>query len=50
MFKVKLSMPEPEGVKLNKKKLCMVTLIKSVEEDRMATMTACYGDSMCEAK
>lgn len=36
-FKVKLEKPEPTGVKISKKNVCMVTLVRSEEEDKMAS-------------
>lgn len=36
IFKVKLDKPEPAGVKISKKNVCLVTLVRSEEEDKMA--------------
>jgi len=36
IFKVKLDKPEPVGVKISKKNVCLVTLLRSEEEDKMA--------------
>lgn len=36
IFKVKLDKPEPNGVKISKKNVCMVTLIRNEEEDKNA--------------
>lgn len=36
IFKVKLEKPEPNGVKISKKNVCLVTLLRSEEEDKMA--------------
>lgn len=36
IFKVKLDKPEPMGVKISKKNVCLVTLIRSEAEDKMA--------------
>lgn len=36
IFKVKLDKPEPNGVKISKKNVCLVTLVKNEEEDKMA--------------
>lgn len=36
IFKVKLDKPEPTGVKISKKNVCLVTLVRSEEEDKMA--------------
>ena len=35
IFKVKLDKPEPAGVKISKKNVCLVTLVKSEDEDKM---------------
>lgn len=35
IFKVKLDKPEPQGVKISKKNVCLVTLVKSEDEDKM---------------
>ena len=34
MFKVKLEKPEPAGVKISKKNVCLVTISKSEEVDK----------------
>jgi hypothetical protein len=34
MFKVKLEKPEPAGVKISKKNVCLVTISKSEEVDQ----------------
>ena len=34
MFKVKLEKPEPNGVKISKKNVCLVTISKSEEVDK----------------
>jgi hypothetical protein len=34
MFKVKLEKPEPAGVKISKKNVCLVTISKSEEIDK----------------
>lgn len=34
MFKVKLEKPEPSGVKISKKNVCLVTISKSEEIDK----------------
>lgn len=36
IFKVKLDKPEPNGVKISKKNVCLVTLVRNDEEDKMA--------------
>lgn len=36
IFKVKLDKPEPNGVKISKKNVCLVTLVRSEEEDKNA--------------
>lgn len=36
IFKVKLDKPEPLGVKISKKNVCLVTLVRSEEEDKNA--------------
>lgn len=36
IFKVKLDKPEPQGVKISKKNVCLVTLVRSNDEDKMA--------------
>ena len=36
IFKVKLDKPEPLGVKISKKNVCLVTLTRSEEEDKLA--------------
>lgn len=36
IFKVKLDKPEPQGVKISKKNVCLVTLVRNDEEDKMA--------------
>lgn len=36
IFKVKLDKPEPLGVKISKKNVCLVTLLRNDEEDKMA--------------
>ena len=36
IFKVKLDKPEPAGVKISKKNVCLVTLLRNDEEDKMA--------------
>lgn len=36
IFKVKLDKPEPNGVKISKKNVCLVTLVRSEEDDKMA--------------
>lgn len=36
IFKVKLDKPEPAGVKISKKNVCLVTLVRSEEEDKSA--------------
>ena len=36
IFKVKLDKPEPNGVKISKKNVCLVTLVKNDEEDKNA--------------
>ena len=36
IFKVKLDKPEPQGVKISKKNVCLVTLLRNDEEDKMA--------------
>lgn len=36
IFKVKLDKPEPMGVKISKKNVCLVTIVQSEEEDKMA--------------
>ena len=35
-FKVKLDRPEPNGVKISKKNVCLVTIVQSEEEDKLA--------------
>lgn len=34
MFKIKLEKPEPAGVKISKKNVCLVTISKSEEVDK----------------
>lgn len=36
IFKVKLDKPEPTGVKISKKNVCLVTLVRNEEEDKNA--------------
>lgn len=36
IFKVKLDKPEPNGVKISKKNVCLVTLLRNDEEDKNA--------------
>lgn len=36
IFKVKLDKPEPMGVKISKKNVCLVTLVRNEEEDKLA--------------
>ena len=36
IFKVKIDKPEPNGVKISKKNVCLVTLVRSEEEDKNA--------------
>ena len=36
VFKVKLDKPEPNGVKISKKNVCLVTLVRNDEEEKMA--------------
>lgn len=36
IFKVKLDKPEPNGVKISKKNVCLVTLARSEQDDKMA--------------
>lgn len=36
IFKVKLDKPEPNGVKISKKNVCLVTLARNEEDDKMA--------------
>ena len=36
IFKVKLDKPEPQGVKISKKNVCLVTLVQNNDEDKMA--------------
>lgn len=34
MFKIKLSKPEPKGVKISKKNVCLITISKSEQIDK----------------
>lgn len=36
IFKIKLDKPEPAGVKISKKNVCLVTIVRSDEEDKNA--------------
>lgn len=36
IFKVKLDKPEPNGVKISKKNVCLVTIVQGDEEDKFA--------------
>jgi len=36
IFKTKLDKPEPAGVKISKKNVCLVTIVKSEDEDKNA--------------
>mgnify|MGYP000406610521 CR=1 FL=1 len=36
IFKIKLDKPEPAGVKISKKNVCLVTIVKSEDEDKNA--------------
>lgn len=37
MFKVKLENPFPEEVKISKKNVCLVTIVRSEDEDKFQT-------------
>jgi len=36
IFKIKLDKPEPAGVKISKKNVCLVTIVLSEDEDKNA--------------
>jgi len=36
IFKIKLDKPEPAGVKISKKNVCLVTIVRSEDEDKNA--------------
>ena len=36
IFKVKLDKPDPAGVKISKKNVCLVTIVRSEDEDKNA--------------
>ena len=43
IFKVKLDKPEPNGVKISKKNVCLVTLARSEADDKMAASQRIQG-------
>jgi len=36
IFKIKLDKPDPAGVKISKKNVCLVTIVRSEDEDKNA--------------